>query len=85
MRAVSSCILCAVAALATAPAADAAWPGRNDAIAVIWNEFDRGGANDTELRLVTDGRRDLGTSLWLANANGSAPTVLLAGGEQPVG
>jgi hypothetical protein len=41
-----------------------------------------------------DGRRmafvrsqtgDLGSSLWVAHSDGAAPTVLLAGGEQPVG
>lgn len=41
--------------------------------------------NGKLLLFERDPRQDLGTSLWLANANGSAPTVLLAGGEQPVG
>jgi Tol biopolymer transport system component len=54
--------LCGLASLALAPPADAGWPGRNGRIAVIWNEVDRGGRDDTELRFVTDSRRRLGSA-----------------------
>ena len=38
---------------AGAPLALAGYPGRNGDIAVLWNQFDRGGDDDRELRRVS--------------------------------